>query len=146
MEDVSPSEALSRFSSSAKDVATQLRVGIFSLPGVEERGYRDPETGSCSIHFAVGGDALVEVHSNDVLRVTMDLSAEDVRGFHGRTDLATLEFEPWGQREVRKHLEEILRDLEEEGQFRLDLAVASQVDLRSFTRLVHAKYDMLISR
>ncbi len=137
---------MSHFPNDARDRVAHLRVGILSLPGVSERGFQDSKTGNYSIHFYLGEDALFEAHSHEAVRVILDFMPEDARSILDRRDLSSLRFEPWSQEGTRKALEEMLVGSErEEGPVHIDLALRSQDDLRSFIRLVHAKYDAMIA-
>ncbi len=117
------------------------------MPGVAESGFRSPETGNYCLRFYIGEDTLVEAHSHEILRVIIDFTPEDAQRILDRKDLSGLELEPWGREGVRRLLAEILEAAEEEdGLFRVDLAVSTQDDIRSVTKLVYAKYDLLMTR
>ncbi len=139
---------MSRLPPGAQEIAAHLRMGVLSLPGVTESGSYSAERGDYSILFRFGEEGLLEIRSDDVLRVKLDFLELDKEKLLGRKDLLELTFETWGMADVHQSLQEILAKLQpgRGGEVSMELTVRSQDDLRSLLRLAHTKYDMMMAR
>lgn len=130
----------------SRELASHLRVGVLSLPGVEEACYAEAADGPYFEAFSFDDDLVLRAHMEDPLRVTLELREQDARAFLDRPDLARAEFHPAGEADLRA-----LADLIEAaqgpggGEASVDLVVNSQEELRAVVRLAHAKYDALMT-
>lgn len=143
MEAISAEEFLERVPEDERRTAVSLRVGILSLPGMEERCLLDPATNIPRVDFTVNNRVAISVFAVTPLRAELQLSPEELASLVEAGDVSHLEFEPWGAEGARHSLAEIGRVGEEAGP--VSLAIRSQEDLRSVTRLTHARYDAMIT-
>lgn len=129
----------------SREMASHLRVGVLSLPGVSETNYGNEATGAYFVTFSVDEDPILQVHMEDPLRITLEMREPEVRALLGRPDLVRAEFRAPGKAD-RKPLAEIVEEARGKAvdPTSVDLTVQSQEDLRAAVRLAHAKYDALM--
>ncbi|MFQ5919671.1 MAG: hypothetical protein ACE5I4_06470 [Thermoplasmata archaeon] len=146
MEEISPEEMMGHAPDASRGLASHLRVGVLSLPGVEEACFAEPAKGAYFEAFSFDDDLVLRAHMEDPLRVTLELRERDAKAFLDRPDLANAGFQAAGETDPRP-----LADLIEAAQgpsgsaASVDLVVTSQEDLRAVVRLAHAKYDALMT-
>lgn len=143
VEEMAPEEVMEHLPAEVRDLVAHLRVGVLSLPGVEERGAYDSEEEDYSIQFTVGSEDLLRAHSAGGLWASVELSPEDVDSLRRRADLPEMELET--REGNRTALKEVLERAGTCGTT-LEVAIKTQDDLRSLLRIVHAKYDALMAR
>ncbi len=146
MEEVTPEEVMQHAPDASRELASQLRVGVLSLPGVEEACFGDETKGAYFVSFSFDDNLVLRAHMEDPLRVTLEMREQDVRTFLGRPDLVRSEFRATGETDPRP-LGEIIEAAREPsgGVTSVDFLVTSQEELRAAVRLAHAKYDALMT-
>ncbi len=146
MEEVTPEEMMEHAPEASRELASQLRVGVLSLPGVEEACLGDETEGAYFVSFTFDDDLVLRAHMEDPFRVTLEMRGQDVPTFLDRPDLAGSEFRPAGETDPRP-LGEMIEAAREprDGLASVDFLVTSQEELRAAVRLAHAKYDALMT-
>ncbi|MFQ5553379.1 MAG: hypothetical protein ACE5EW_06640 [Thermoplasmata archaeon] len=146
MEEVTAEEMMRHAPDASREMASHLRVGVLSLPGVEEVSYGDPSEGAYFVAFSIDGDPVLQAHMEDPLRVTLEVQETEARALLGRPDLARTEFLQVGKEERQPLMALVELAMQEAvGAVSIDFVVASQEDLRAAVLLAHAKYDALMT-
>lgn len=130
----------------SRDLASHLRIGVLSLPGVEEACFGDETEGAYFVAFSFDNDPVLRAHMEDPLRVTVEMRDHEAQALLGRPDLARAEFQAAdasGPRALSRLIE--IAQEAAAGLAAIDLVVTTQEDLRAAVRLAHAKYDALMS-
>ncbi len=129
----------------SRDLASHLRIGVLSLPGVEEACFGDEALGTYFVAFSFDDDLVLRAYMEVPLRVTLEMSEGEEQTFLDRPDLARTEFRLPGESDPRP-LGEIMETARGAtgDSISIDLVVTSQEDLRAAVRLGHARYDVLI--
>ncbi|MFQ5908715.1 MAG: hypothetical protein ACE5JE_07820 [Thermoplasmata archaeon] len=146
MKEISSEEMMNHVPDAFRDMASHLRTGVLSLPGVAETCYQDEAEGTYLVAFSFDDDPVLQGHMGDPLRVTLEVAANEARVLLHRSDLAGTEFQPEGTAE-RKTLGAIVESEQGEtgGPVFLSLVLTSEEDLLAAVRLAHAKYDALMT-
>ncbi len=130
----------------SQDMASHLRKGVLSLPGIAEVCYEDEKKGTAFVAFSIDEDPVLQGHMEDPLRVTLEVAADEARVLLHRTDLARTEFLAEGAAE-RKTLGAIIESAQgETGEpVFVSLVLTSEEDMLAAVRLAHAKYDAIMT-
>lgn len=146
MKEISPEELMRHTPEGSREMASHLRVGVLSLPGVAETCYGDEAVGTYFVTFSLDKAPVLQAFMEDPLRITLELRDPEARALLGRADLARAELRPAGEAD-RRPLGEILETARGPGEDRtaVNLGLHSQEDLRAGIRLAHAKYDALMT-
>lgn len=146
MDAISAEEMMRHAPDASRDLASHLRIGVLSLPGVEEACFGDEAEGAYFVAFSFDDDLVLRAYMETPLRVTLEMSEGEAQTFLDRPDLARTEFRRPGERDPRP-LGEIIETAREAtgGSISIDLVVTSQEDLRAAVRLGHASYDVLMA-
>ncbi len=145
MDAISAEEMMRHAPDASRDLASHLRIGVLSLPGVEEACFGDEGEGTYFVAFSFDDDLVLRAYMENPLRVTLEMSEGEAQTFPDRPDLARTEFRRPGESAPRP-LGEIIETARGAtgGSISIDLVVTSQEDLRAAVRLGHARYDVLI--
>ncbi len=101
MEEITPEELMQHAPDPSRELASQLRVGVLSLPGVEEACLGDETEGAYFVSFSFDDNLVLRAHMEDPLRVTLEMREQDVRTCLGRPDLVGSEFRQSGETDTR---------------------------------------------
>ncbi len=146
MDAISAEEMMRHAPDASRDLASHLRIGVLSLPGVEEACYGDEAGGTYFMAFSSDDDLVLRAYMEVPLRVTLEMSEGEAQTLLDRPDLARTEFRPPGESHPRP-LGELIETARGAtgGSISIDLVVTSQEDLRAAVRLGHARYDVLMA-
>jgi hypothetical protein len=146
MKEITSEEMMKHVPGASVDLASHLRKGVLSLPGVAETCYQDEVEGTYLVAFSIDDDPVLQGRMDDPLRVTLEVADDEAQVLLHRSDLAGTEFQPEGT-PGRKTLEAIMESAQGEtgGPVFIRLVLTSEEDLLAAVRLAHAKYDAIMT-